>query len=523
MSLSLVAVEKSFALNPMQVRVLGGWPYNERPVPTTTVRVVTASGPPIDAVGDAVARLVERYEALRSRVVQDRDGVLRQQVMSPGSALSSIEWQVVEAASGHAVPLVDPGTGPMRYVVEADGGAVRAVTVAVSAAFADRASNPLLQDDLSALIAGTPIVPVDPDGQAGRYSGERLAVVADRNTRFWAGLLSGAPRSLTYAGVERDRVERVRVCRSTLPARLGAQVAMSCLLYGTTPQVLWSAAAHIVISRLTDTHHLVFRTTVPNRGSSPAQSAVACLEQAVLLPVAGKPGDTLTERVSRVHEMFLLGEEHGVHSFDDLPHRLCDGPVTGFQPAFEIGYNPCPAESGDGRSTGTFETSETFETEDLLDRGAGRVDVRIGVQSSPSAVTATVALLRPLWRLCSPERFRDHLVDVLWDLCTRPDAPVASVAVDRPAVRAGLRPGHHSGVAIDEPMMRRLLMSPEGVVGAEYHLVPRVNGGHSLVAVLTTTGPADERSLRESYARYQMWLAGTVVPDQLQIRIDGRG
>jgi hypothetical protein len=491
-------VPDRFTLNTAQLRNLRNWSAAERPHRTLRVAVSPPDPIPPGPAERAVRELVRRHEALRSRLVDDR----WQEVSGDVTLPMTDEVEPV---------LVDPAEHAARYRFHVDDGQVTAVELIVSHVFVDALGLRALARDLRVLLAGDRLDsrPAQArDFARGPHDPDVLA-----NTAHWRGLLTGMPRSCTYAGVARAEYEPVSVARVPLDVTEQEAVSAACRQLRMTPSALWAAAVSIVVSRLCGQHRQIFRTTYANRFTRAEFGAAAQLAQAVFVPVRGSATDTMRARATGVASTLLSTYDKGVLDVNALLEWLND-PVRAagvlFGPSFELNYVPRLPDD-QVPTTPAPAASEAFtETGVRVDPPSAKADLVVLITHTPDPVVRLSAR-RPVSAQRSALALVEDCLSAVRALCEEPDAQVTEVPVDPLPAADELWRGHHSGVALDLAGTRELVESVAGVDSCA--LEPSDTGLiHAVV-----TGRIEPGELRRVLWERQPWHSGTAVPDELTV------
>lgn len=505
-----VTVETSFPLGPAPLRNLRNWAECERA--DRTIVVVVAPSRPVrpDVVRAAVAELVRRHRALRSRLVEGADGAPVQQVVTAAEC----PLTETDAPPDFAPERVDPAGGALRGTGYVRNGRVVAVKLSLSHLFTDAFGAHAVVRELRALLAGEPLPAVS--RQAGETASDAAAI--RRNTERWKQLLDTAPRSVTYSGVARDEHEKVLRARVRLATEDDELVAEACRRLGVTRYVLWATAISALVSRVSGQHRQVFRSTYANRFTAEDFRVVDQLAQAVYVPVDGEAGDSLRTRAERIATVSLRTYRRGHYDANELLRWLNEparsrGAV--FQPAFELNYVPAaPADARDD----TPPAPEGCEPADIrIDPWGAKADLAFSV-SHVAGPLLQLFVRRPVSGQREPGALAADCLAVLRVLATGPDTPVAALPVEAFGATAGLHAGHRSGVLVDLDATRRLVLSVPGVESCE--LLPC---GDRLTARVGASAPVDASELLHVLRDRQPWWSGSVVPDDLVVIPPGAG
>lgn len=162
----------------------------------------------IDGVLDALRRLFERHEVLRTTFCPDGDGrptqLLKRDLLIPVSAYELEPGDRAPAAAARefsrtlrGVPVFDPDLVPVRVAITHGEGLPSTLYVVLSHMAIDGLASALLRDDFLRLLQGAEVSAPDAGGRpldrVEWESSEQASVVARRSLDFIAGQLAAAP------------------------------------------------------------------------------------------------------------------------------------------------------------------------------------------------------------------------------------------------------------------------------------------------------------------------------------------
>jgi hypothetical protein len=501
-----MSVEGTFPFNPAQLRNLRNWAEGERP--DRAIAVVVALTRPVrpDAARAAVTELVRRHRALRSRVVEDVDGTLLQQVVAAPAAEADLALTETDARPAYGPERVDPAERALRGTLYVSGGRVVLVKLSLSHLFTDAFGAHAAIRELRRILAGEPLPAVPRRG--GDVNADAAAV--RRDTDRWKELLGAAPRSVTYSGVAREEHEKVRRVRVPLDGEDEALLAEAGRRLRVTRYVLWATAISALVSRVSGRHRQVFRSTYANRFTPEDFRVVDQLAQAVYVPIEGEAGDSLRARAERIAVVSLRTYRRGRYDANELLRWLNEPARSrgaAFQPAFELNYVPAAPAEARGDTPPAPRGCELAKVR--IDPQAAKADLAVTISHLPGPVLQLSAR-RPVSGQQEPGVLAADCLAVLRVLCASPDTPVAELPVEPFPATAGLHPGHRSGALVDLDLTRRLVLSVPGVESCE--LLPQ---GDRLTARVTASGPLSAPDLLRELRDRQPWWSGSVVPDDV--------
>jgi hypothetical protein len=522
------AGDRTLALNSAQLRALRNWSPEERPSKTLPILLFTPSGPTVQRVRAVVSQLIGAHQALRSRLVPDAEGGLRQLVLSKEEAVAELVFIIDESnpalkdsidLTGLRQEPVDPEERALRCRVHTENGRVRAVLLSVSHLFADGVSQQLLYRTLDAALSDPATEVAEPSLQAADFAGDRTADVVRSNTRAWKDLLRDAPRYCVFTPGPRPPREEIRAVRTTIPDALVTELLQGSRALGVSPYTLWATAMNLLVARCTAQHSMVFKTQLANRSTPAEFGVVAQLAQAAFIPVAGAGHDTLAERAAAVFDASLRGQAIGMHDTLELLDWLDHEPVrrgVAFRPAFEINY------AASIRGARLMQLSqgaprEEFRETQRTDPWAASADLAVAVWQESGTTVVTLQAKPSVWRARSADRLLDELLATVAAVCREPAMAADDVPVEPIPGSEQMLSGHLSGAKIDGGEMQRLLLSHPRVHSATFTLPANLAGG--LSATVVAGYPADPMELMRTYTEGQRWMDGTVVPAELAVSV----
>jgi amino acid adenylation domain-containing protein len=290
------------------------------------VQALTLTGElDLPALERAVTALAARHEILRTRFVENAEGLACQVIDPPPGTtarLSVEDFAWVPAAEREATLhgwVEDEASAPFALGVEAPirwrlarfGGVVHRELSALYAAARAEAAAPLPEQ---------PIQYADwAAWQRAWLDGPEL----DRQLAYWSEHLAGAPPALevpTDHPRPADWSFRGRRVEATLAPETAARLRAFCREAGATPFMALFAAFGVLLSRLTRAEDLVVGTPIANRRSREVEDLVGLFANilALRLDLSGAP--SFRELVRRVRAEALAAYSH-----QDLPfERLVD-------------------------------------------------------------------------------------------------------------------------------------------------------------------------------------------------------
>ncbi|MEW2624349.1 MupA/Atu3671 family FMN-dependent luciferase-like monooxygenase [Streptomyces sp. NPDC048106] len=295
---------------------------------------ITLRGPlDEDALRRALDGLVERHEALRTRLVCDGEGAWRQEVLAPrpvdfpvedltGLSGPDREAALRRAAERAAETPLDPATGEVLSgrLLRA-GEQERTLLLVLHHCACDGWTVSLLLRELAvlyrALLDGTDHgLPSAPQQiEHAHRQAERDAATFGRRLEYWLRELDGADFSATVPP-DRRRPEtlsgRGGVVTFTVPAEVRADVQRLAARCGTTPFAVTAAALGRTIAGETGAADVLLNISYANRESSDEEALVACTVTGFTLRVRDAAAGPFADLVDRVSLTALRGMDHAL-------------------------------------------------------------------------------------------------------------------------------------------------------------------------------------------------------------------
>jgi amino acid adenylation domain-containing protein len=400
------------------------------------------------ALGHAMAELVRRQEALRTRFVLR--GPRAVQVVSPLPAvvlavvdLSSLPFSRREA-EGEALARAegrspfDLERGPLlrvRLLRLAPGE--RLLLVAMHHIVSDAWSMEVFVRELAVLYAASPLpeLPLQYADYAA-WQREWLAEeVLAAELAWWRERLAGAPGVLplpldrprpavhTFAGARRSR---------RLPAALAEALLRLGRRLDATPFMVLLAFLDVLLLRHTGEEDLVVGSPVANRTRRETEGLIGFFVNTLALrtDLSGNPG--FAEVVRRVRETAL-----GAYTHQDLPFEKL---VEELQPARSLQHTPLfqvmlVAETAPAAAPG----GSGLEMEAVaVDNGTAKLDLTLLVHEGPDGLELGFGYNTDLFFATTIERLLDHGVALLGAVVADPARPVGDLTLLAAAERQQL-------------------------------------------------------------------------------------
>ncbi|MFI8351552.1 amino acid adenylation domain-containing protein [Streptomyces sp. NPDC085596] len=365
-------------------------------------------GAPVDParLQAALDTLVDRHEALRTRLTADGDGIRQEVVDGVGFRLEldSSEGEFVRPFDLAAPPLLRARlTGDRRLLLDlhhivADGVSVR-----------------VLVRELLGLLAGRTPAPVPLRWlDAARWCAGR-----DDDLGHWLTALAGAPGGGTLP-TDRPRPPRPtdaggRVRRDPVAADA---VEKTARVHGTTPFVVLLAAYATALARIGGLTDLVIGTPVHGRAHHELADVVGMFVQTVPMRVRLDEDTTLGALVAGLRESHQDALDRGAVPYDRLVRELGAGRPGLRDPLIDAFLGLQNLDS--------YEFAEAGLTAslDFLHPGTTRFDLNLQVHVRPDRLVCDLEHSTELYERASADHLLDSVLLALDEIATAPEAPV---------------------------------------------------------------------------------------------------
>ena len=308
----------------------------------------------VDALRATLARLIDRHEVLRTRIVLDNGSPL-QLAAPPGggfalseqdlSALSGAEQQtaVERIRADEALAPFDLATGPLiraRLLRLADQR--NELLLTQHHIVSDGWSSAVLQREICALYAAfsqgrpdpLPALPIQYADYAAWQRGWLQGAELARQLDFWKNRLAGAPVLLTLPA-DRARPARQSYAgasfEQTLSPELGAGLVRLGRRQGATLFMTLLAAWSVLLARLSGQRDIVIGAPVANRQRSEVEALVGFFVNTLAVRVDLESDPSVADLLDQVRDATLASYSH-----QDLPFEQV---VDALKPQRSLGHN----------------------------------------------------------------------------------------------------------------------------------------------------------------------------------------
>ncbi|MEV0443790.1 condensation domain-containing protein [Streptomyces spectabilis] len=421
--------------------------------------VLRLSGP-LDqaALRTALGDVLERHEALRTRIVLGEDGPVQEVLPAPREAplhqrrvtTGTVVAAVREAADRSFCLATEI---PFRAELfaddtRADGSDAYVLLLLIHHIAVDGWSNNRLTRDIGlayrARLAGreVPWVPLPVQyadyavWQRAQYSPDRLSPTALRQTEFWRDALAGAPEPLVMA-TDRPRPPVPSGRGDQLPLALDPALHRELLgaarRSGCTVFVLVHAALALLLHLRGAGEDVVVGATVAGRSDASLDDLVGLFVNTLVLRVDLSGAPTVAEAVRRAREADLAAMEHQDLPFDRVvevvnpPRSAAYGPLVQVLLAFQAGPVEPPELTG-LRAEAEILPLEvakfdlTWELTEVFDGDGG-----------PAGVTGHLEYAEDLFDRETARAMVDDLGLILRVIAREPDRPIRDLPRGRTA------------------------------------------------------------------------------------------
>ncbi|MER7578465.1 amino acid adenylation domain-containing protein [Kitasatospora sp. NPDC097691] len=450
-----------------------------------------------DGLRDAVAALVRRHRALRTRF-SSVAGLPHPTVLDHGEVPVRELRLPDEAAARQAMaeeiarPFAVAGDALLRVSVLRYAEDECFLLLVSHHLVSDGWSVDVLLEDLAAHYRpGADRTPV-PDGVPQEPALQPVdAATTEENLAFWERTLRDAPAATELLGSARRataRTNRGTTSRFTLPDSLCAAVRAFGRTHRVSPAVTLLAGFAALLTRYCGQQDLVIGTSLAGRDDPRTDRLVDCLVKVVPLRITARPGSDFAGLLDTARDAFIDALEHQDVALEDLARRL--GTDRDGSPLFRIlfGYargHAAPPMTG-------LETAHV-----PVNTATAKFDLTWNVNDDGERIEVEVEHRTELIDAELVERLVGHWCRLLGALLAEPDAPVARAALLSAEERAQL-----VGTA---PAPRVRKSAPE-------RFAARVAAAGDRVAVTDGVGAQlTYRRLDERAARLAALLAGAGV------------
>ncbi|GGK48897.1 hypothetical protein GCM10011322_39920 [Salinarimonas ramus] len=396
------------------------------------------------ALAQALDGLAERHEALRTHVLEGRDGPVVRIAPATGLPLETLTAADEDAAAallrGCAARPFDLANGPIARahlvrIAEDD----HVLLLAIHHIATDAWSTGILAQDLAALYAAAlagrapeiaPEAPGFADYVAWQADAAR-AETARADEEYWVATLAGAPEAINLPS-DRPRPAVRRQLGDSLPLSFPPEATAKLRRIagerGATPFMAMLAAWAIVLHRVGGDEDMVIGVPVANRARPELERIVGFFVDTLPVRIAVRENPSFEALLDHVRERLLEGFQHASTPFEriverlDLPRSRSHGPLVqtlfGLHDAGagagaialpDLAATPVPIHNGtakfdlnvelaevDGRIEGSIEyDTELFERDTVERLAEAWRTVIAGIAADPRRRIGSVPLLPP--------------------------------------------------------------------------------------------------------------------------------
>ncbi|MEU6073736.1 amino acid adenylation domain-containing protein [Micromonospora sp. NPDC047074] len=437
-----------------------------------------------DALRAALDALVDRHEALRTRVVADGADAA-QRIDPPGGGFPLR----LEDLTGHADAAAalaglqqeestapfDLAAGPLargRLVVLAPDRHVLLLTM--HHIVSDGWSLGILTRELGVLYAAhhegrpdpLPPLPV----QYADYAAWQHQWLTDgtlhRQETHWRQVLTDAPTLLDLP-TDRPRPTEQDHHGAYLPITIDPELttALKTLTtgHGTTLYMTLLTAWAIVLSRLTGQNDLIIGTPTANRRRTELENLIGFFVNTLALRIDLTNHPTTTELLHRVREVTLTTLDHQDLPFEHVVEAVNPTRNLAHTPLFQVMFAWQNAEGVDLELPGVQVTALRSPWT------SAKFDLTLSLAEHDGRITGSLEYATALFDTATAERHVRHLQHVLTQLVAHPDRPVDQLAMLDPAERRellaawGEATAHPAGTTIPALFAERVTAAPDAV------------------------------------------------------------
>ncbi|WP_353945256.1 MupA/Atu3671 family FMN-dependent luciferase-like monooxygenase [Streptomyces sp. HUAS MG91] len=438
-------------VSPQQDRMIAGHhavPHAEVWNVPTRIRFRGALDP--DALRTALAGLVERHHALRTRFVRGADGAWWQEVVDappPRLRVDDLSLLAPDAARERAdavcrrmaakpFDLAEPVLPRCRLLKVADDSWV--LMFVLHHASADGWSHSVLLAELAELYtaaaAGRPHTLPAPSAQAPEYAREQLTAhdpaEEERRAAFCARYLEGVPCRLDTP-TDRPRPDTLSgaggTVRGTVPADVRTALEELAASVRQTPFAVAAAALGVHLARLSGERDVLLAVPYANRAGTAGDSLVAMVSTSVMVRVRIEPGESFADLVART----------GAEALAVMAHVLPTARIM--QAMRDAGATEVPDRVPNVLAFQNYPDTDieipglAVEVEDLAPPVA-RAELVFGLSPRRDPALGLRTFLEysaDLWDATTADGLLTSYAALLGELCTQPGRPLAAL-LDHP-------------------------------------------------------------------------------------------
>ncbi|TDV43148.1 non-ribosomal peptide synthetase [Actinophytocola oryzae] len=417
----------------------------ESPVYNVSLPVVLPAGLTVEQATEAVGRVVERHEALRTYLRADGDELVQVVRAAEPFTLDVVDLSDVDRTdekdrlfglageqSRTPIPLDAPPLWRAR-LARLSGDRLALLFVAHHAVF-DSHSILVLRQEIGELCRATvegrePALPAL-EIQYADYSGWQRDQSDADGLAFWRDRLAGAPPVIalptdrprpTRLGFEGDEVW------FDMPAGLLDRVGEVGRQASATPQMVLLSAYAALLSRLSGTEDVVLGLAATGRDRPELVPLVGMFVNQVALRVDVSGDPTFAVLLDRVRGALLDAMEHWHTPFQKIVEAVAPRRDPSVQPVFQVAFNFIPDSGIDEIRLGTTKDDLAFD----VTEGRSRVVYRTALFDRTTAESTV-----------------DRYLRVLDAAVSHPDTPVADLPL---LTDAELTRATAAGVDLDVP------------------------------------------------------------------------
>ncbi|MFH8409295.1 amino acid adenylation domain-containing protein [Streptomyces sp. NPDC018019] len=388
------------------------------------------------AVRAALAELVRRHDALRTRFVTTPEGV-RQEVLpeatvplTESDALAHGDDQAVREA---VVRPFDLGGAPLiRGLLVRDDDTRHRLYLDIHHIVFDGVSLRIVAQELTDLLSGAPVPePKWGYADASRWFADRLAdgfFAADEN--YWLTTLADPPRLELTTDHPRPavRAETGDVLRLALSPERDAAVDRIADRAGVTPFTVLLTAYGAVLMRLSGQHDIVVGSPMSGRTHPEFESVVGMfVNTAALRLTVGEPA-TLADLLAVTHQRHQEALEHQACPFERVVTGLRLPRDTSRLPLLDAFF---ALQNIDFH---TFTRDGLRVDVDLLHAGSCRFDLNLQAYRRPDGTVLELEYSTALFATSSAEYLLHRVAELIDDLDTAPHTPLTGPSPAQNAV-----------------------------------------------------------------------------------------
>ncbi|WP_239166994.1 condensation domain-containing protein, partial [Actinoplanes italicus] len=413
----------------------------------TSVPVPFDEAVDVPALTAALGALVERHEALRTRLVGDASGVPHQ-VIDPPAEFPLREVDVSDRPDPeHAAHALVAEETWQPFDLE-KGPLFRGVLIRIAAdrfllglmihhAVTDEWSNRIITADLRALYAAfragdpSPLPPLATQyaDYAIRQRAALTPEVLENQLGYWRELLADPPVLALPTDRSRpvDRDHRGAARRFTLPDHVASGLRELARRHDATMFMTLLAVYGVVLHRRTGQDDLLIGTPIADRDEADAETIVGCLVNTMALRFRFDDDPTFAELLQRTRAQALTSYAYQDTPFGSLVEELVRERDRSQPPLVQTFFNYYTHDGSQGERVALNEGDDRRITDALVEGLSVDWDLRLIFAETPSGLNGAVEYSTAVFDHDTITRVVGHVQTLLESIVADADLPVSQL------------------------------------------------------------------------------------------------